>query len=220
VHLAQTIELQSTTPSYPKAPQGVTPGVRSGSKHQQGGQTGTREVRGKGTAGGRTGPRKVRGKGTAGGERGRARGRARAPPGGGRGRAKGRAGAPPERLDRAALRGRAGAPRGLRAEAQGQGRHAHGDREGEGGREERGGGAHLGIQQSVITVHQITPRARRWERGRGNCCAGNENGIERGRGAWGEVGAGGRVGSQAVLDRTAGWAENPLHARPLIGIKS
>jgi hypothetical protein len=31
-----------------------------------------------------------------------------------------------------------------------------GEREGEGGREERGGGAHLGIQQSAITVHQIT----------------------------------------------------------------
>jgi hypothetical protein len=35
VHLARTIELQSTTPSYPKAPRGVTPGVRSGSKHRQ-----------------------------------------------------------------------------------------------------------------------------------------------------------------------------------------
>jgi hypothetical protein len=35
VHLARTIELQSTTPSYPKAPRGVTPGVWSGSKHRQ-----------------------------------------------------------------------------------------------------------------------------------------------------------------------------------------
>jgi hypothetical protein len=35
VHPARTIELQSTTPSYPKAPRGVTPGVRSGSKHRQ-----------------------------------------------------------------------------------------------------------------------------------------------------------------------------------------
>jgi hypothetical protein len=34
VHLAQTIELQSTAPSYPKAPQGVTLGVRSDSKHR------------------------------------------------------------------------------------------------------------------------------------------------------------------------------------------
>ena len=33
--LARTIELQSTTPSYPKAPRGVTLGVRSGSKHRQ-----------------------------------------------------------------------------------------------------------------------------------------------------------------------------------------
>jgi hypothetical protein len=35
VHPAQTIELQSTTSSFPKAPQGVTLGVRSGSKHRQ-----------------------------------------------------------------------------------------------------------------------------------------------------------------------------------------
>jgi hypothetical protein len=35
VYLARTIELQSTTLSYPKAPRGVTPGVRSGSKHRQ-----------------------------------------------------------------------------------------------------------------------------------------------------------------------------------------
>jgi hypothetical protein len=35
VHLARTIELQSTTPSYLKAPRGVTPGARSGPKHRQ-----------------------------------------------------------------------------------------------------------------------------------------------------------------------------------------
>jgi hypothetical protein len=35
VHLARTIELQSATPSYPKAPRGVTPGARSGLKHRQ-----------------------------------------------------------------------------------------------------------------------------------------------------------------------------------------
>jgi hypothetical protein len=35
VRLARTIELQSATPSYPKAPRGVTPGARSGSKHRQ-----------------------------------------------------------------------------------------------------------------------------------------------------------------------------------------
>jgi hypothetical protein len=35
VRLAQTIELQSTTSSYPKAPRGVTLGARSGSKHRQ-----------------------------------------------------------------------------------------------------------------------------------------------------------------------------------------
>jgi hypothetical protein len=35
VRLARTIELQSTTPSYPKAPRGVTPAARLGSKHQQ-----------------------------------------------------------------------------------------------------------------------------------------------------------------------------------------
>jgi hypothetical protein len=35
MRLVRTIELQSTTPSYPKAPRGVTLGVRSDSKHQQ-----------------------------------------------------------------------------------------------------------------------------------------------------------------------------------------
>jgi hypothetical protein len=35
MHLARTIELQSVTPSYPKAPRGVTPGARSGPKHRQ-----------------------------------------------------------------------------------------------------------------------------------------------------------------------------------------
>jgi hypothetical protein len=35
VHLARTIELQSTASSYPKAPRGVSLGVRSGSKHRQ-----------------------------------------------------------------------------------------------------------------------------------------------------------------------------------------
>jgi hypothetical protein len=35
VHPARNIELQSTTPSYPKAPRGVTLGVQSDSKHRQ-----------------------------------------------------------------------------------------------------------------------------------------------------------------------------------------
>jgi hypothetical protein len=35
VRLARTIELQSTTPSYPKAPRGVTLGARLGPKHRQ-----------------------------------------------------------------------------------------------------------------------------------------------------------------------------------------
>jgi hypothetical protein len=35
VRPARTIELQSIAPSYPKAPQGVTLGVRSDSKHRQ-----------------------------------------------------------------------------------------------------------------------------------------------------------------------------------------
>jgi hypothetical protein len=35
VHLARTIELQSTALSYPRAPHGVTLGVRLGSKHRQ-----------------------------------------------------------------------------------------------------------------------------------------------------------------------------------------
>jgi hypothetical protein len=34
VRLARTIKLQSATPSYPKAPRGVTLGVRSGPKHR------------------------------------------------------------------------------------------------------------------------------------------------------------------------------------------
>jgi hypothetical protein len=36
MRLARTIELQSTTPSYPKAPRGVTPGARSDPKHRHG----------------------------------------------------------------------------------------------------------------------------------------------------------------------------------------
>jgi hypothetical protein len=35
MHLARTIEFQSTTPSYLRAPRGVTPGAWSGSKHRQ-----------------------------------------------------------------------------------------------------------------------------------------------------------------------------------------
>jgi hypothetical protein len=34
------------------------------------------------------------------------------------------------------------------------------------------GEAHLGIQRSAITVHRITPRARRWKRGRGKLLHG------------------------------------------------
>jgi hypothetical protein len=35
VRSARTIELQSVTPSYPKAPRGVTPGARSSPKHRK-----------------------------------------------------------------------------------------------------------------------------------------------------------------------------------------
>jgi hypothetical protein len=35
MRLARTIELQSVTPSYTKAPRGVTPGAQSGPKHRQ-----------------------------------------------------------------------------------------------------------------------------------------------------------------------------------------
>jgi hypothetical protein len=35
VRLVRTIKLQSATPSYPKAPRGVTPGARSSPKHRQ-----------------------------------------------------------------------------------------------------------------------------------------------------------------------------------------
>jgi hypothetical protein len=58
--------------------------------------------------------------------------------------------------------GQGAARRGAGATTQGSGAHV-GKREWEGGREERG--AHLGMQQSAITIHRITPRARRWERG-------------------------------------------------------
>jgi hypothetical protein len=85
----------------------------------------------------------------------------------------------------------------------------HGEREGEGGREERGGGAHLGILQSAITVHRITPRARRRERGgregEGSCCAGNENEIERRgerMGVWGSQGSGRGPGQKPTARTT------------------
>jgi hypothetical protein len=51
-----------------------------------------------------------------------------------------------------------------------------GEREGEGGREERGGEAYLGIRRSAATIHRITPRAReveeRWQGGRGTLLRG------------------------------------------------
>jgi hypothetical protein len=105
-------------------------------------------------------------------------------------------------VDRVRGRGAAGATR----RGAGAGVHVPREREGEGGSEEGGGGAYLGIQRSVITVHWITPTAKeveeRWKRGRGSCCVGKENEIERGR--WG---ARGQTG-------------NPLHARPVIERKS
>jgi hypothetical protein len=142
------------------------------------------------------------------------RGRAGAPPGGtGPHRGEGRA--PPGRPDGA-----------VRGEGQGQGRRAHGEREGEGGGEERGGGAHLGIQRSAITVHRITPRARGGteveERERELLRGKRKWDRERKGGAWGEVGRQGPgwVGSGCGSGRTAGRAENPIHARPLIEAKS
>jgi hypothetical protein len=118
-----------------------------------------------------------------------------------------------------------GSPPGERAAAQGaagKGR-AQGRGEGREGRERGGGGeAHLRIRRSAATIYRITPRAKeveeRWKRGRGSCCVGKENEIERG-GAWGRWGRQGRA-PRTGSGRVAGWAENPLRARPLIGIKS
>jgi hypothetical protein len=63
-----------------------------------------------------------------------------------------------------------------------------------------------------------------WERGRGSCCAGNKNEIERGRARGGRWGARGtRQGPGWVRSRarpSRGPSRKPLHARPLIGIKS
>jgi hypothetical protein len=82
---------------------------------------------------------------------------------------------------------------------------------GEGKRE--GGGSSPRGSMIAATVHRITPRERRWKRGRGSGYSGKENERERRGGVHGgALGAGtGRVASQA---------KNPLHARPLIRIKS
>jgi hypothetical protein len=76
---------------------------------------------------------------------------------------------------------------------RGQGESAGGGRK----RERRGGErgeAHLGARRSWQPSTGLHLGQRRWKRGgregEGNCCAGNENEIERGKGrAWGEVGA-------------------------------
>jgi hypothetical protein len=95
-----------------------------------------------------------------------------------------------------------GAPRAREAAPPGCARGGSGDacREGEGGgdreREERG--AHLGIQNSAVTITGA-PRARggreRWKRG--SCCARKLNegkGERRGARAWGRQGHQGRTG--------------------------
>jgi hypothetical protein len=86
-----------------------------------------------------------------------------------------------------------GRARGAVGEPLGRGGVAR--REGEGEGDERGEGAHLGIQNPAITITE-SPRARggreRWKRWRGSCYAGksNERKGERGGGrAWGEGGA-------------------------------
>jgi hypothetical protein len=119
----------------------------------------------------------------------RARGEAAGPPlgtqgarrttGGGGGGAEPRRepcpGAVPDRREGGRREGRAG-----RA-----GRAAHWEREGEGGREARGGEAHFGIRRSVTTVHRITPRAREVEVREREVAAREKKMKERGGGAWG-----------------------------------
>jgi hypothetical protein len=84
-------------------------------------------------------------------------------------------GAVPDRREGGRREGRAG-----RA-----GRAAHWEREGEGGREARGGEAHFGIRRSVTTVHRITPRAREVEVREREVAAREKKMKERGGGAWG-----------------------------------
>eukprot|EP00267_Zea_mays_P053266 XP_020406379.1 rRNA 2'-O-methyltransferase fibrillarin-like [Zea mays] len=74
-----------------------------------------------------------------------------------------RAGAAGQNMQGGAREGRAGVPRRGRARKAPRGRTACREREGEGGREERGGEAHLGIRRSATTIHRITPRAREVE---------------------------------------------------------
>jgi hypothetical protein len=70
-------------------------------------------------------------------------------------------------------------------------------REGEGEGDERGEGAHLGIQNPAITVTK-SPRARggreRWKRGRGSCCMGKSNERKGERGGARMGGGGGAQG--------------------------
>jgi hypothetical protein len=120
----------------------------------------------------------------------------------------------------AAGEGRAGGRGGGRAGAARRARA--GKREGEGGREERGGEAHLGIRRPATTVHRITPRAReveeRWKRGRGKLLHGKRKMRGRGEGAhMGGRGARGRALGPGPVGPRAG---DPLHARLLIEIKS
>jgi hypothetical protein len=118
-----------------------------------------------------------------------------------------------ERPDGGSGQGRGqGRRQGPASKGRGRGAARQGEREGEGGREEGEGEAHLGIQRSAITVHRITPRARRWKRGgregEGSYCTGNE--TERARARARRGGGGG----------ARGWAENPVHAQPLIERKA
>jgi hypothetical protein len=89
---------------------------------------------------------------------------------------------------------------------------------------ERGRERGTSPQGSMIatTVHQITPRARRWERGRERLLCGKQNEIERGGGAHGGVGAPGarsQGSGRAGVGRVKSRVRNSLHARPLIGIQ-
>jgi hypothetical protein len=86
--------------------------------------------------------------------------------------------------------------------ARGKGESARGrEEEGEERRRERGGAAHLGARRSwqpSTKSHLGQRRSKRGGREReGSCYTGNENEIERGRGAMGARHGSGRVGSRA-----------------------
>jgi hypothetical protein len=136
------------------------------------------------------GPRRGRAEGHAGGREGRApvgRGRTRRQTGSREGHAP---------AGRVRTRRRIGEGAGAPPGGQGQGCRTHEEREGEGRREEGERKLTLGSDDRRQPPTGSHLGQRRWKRGRGSCCAGKENEIERRGGAWGRWGrqGPGRVG--------------------------